>query len=275
MRLSGGRIEERIERDVVGPLLRNDVEAATRAIPHVLDDLYAAIPEKKRISFGVVHTIKVLSEHLYRRLSEANAEVYDIASSMFEGSDEHRARGVALGVLSYCGLSEYHRAVPFFEQAAASPDWNLREHAQMFFRRLIERWPDEAKADLLRLAESDDPNLRRFVSETLRPVQENRWFYRHPDYPLEVLRKLFREASPYPRTSVGNNLSDLARRLPELVYDLVGELVQSGDDNSRWIATRACRNLVRQDPVRVMDLLGVDEYRYKDRVYRRSDCQGS
>jgi 3-methyladenine DNA glycosylase AlkC len=194
---------------------------------------------------------------------------------MFERSDDHKAKGVALGVLSYCGLSDYHKAVPFFERAAASPDWNLREHAQMLFRKLIERWPEEAKADLLRLAGSDDPNLRRFVSETLRPVQENRWFYSNPDYPLGVLRRLFREDSPYPRTSVGNNLSDLARRLPELVYDLVGELVRSGDENSHWIAARACRNLVRQDPVRVMDLLGVDEYRYKDRVYKRSDCQGS
>ena len=90
-----------------------------------------------------------------------------------------------------------------------------------------------------------------------------------------MLRKLFRESSSYPRTSVGNNLSDLARRLPELVYGLVGELVEGGDGNSRWIATRACRNLVKQEPVRVMDLLGVDEYRYKDRVYKRSDYQRS
>jgi hypothetical protein len=68
---------------------------------------------------------------------------------------------------------------------------------------------------------------------------------------------------------VGNNLSDLARRLPDLVYDLVRELVDSGDENSYWIAYRACRNLVKADPVRVMDLLAVDEYRYKKRNYQR------
>jgi 3-methyladenine DNA glycosylase AlkC len=124
---------------------------------------------------------------------------------------------------------------------------------------------------LLRLTASKDPNVRRFVSETLRPVKENRWFYGNPNYSLTILRNLFREDSEYPRTSVGNNLSDLARHLPDFVFELAKELVASGDPNSRWIAYRACRNLVKKEPIRVMNLLHIDEYRYKKRVYRRSD----
>jgi hypothetical protein len=46
-------------------------------------------------------------------------------------------------------------------------------------------------------------------------------------------------------------------------------LVASGDKNSYWIAYRACRNLVKKDPKRVMNLLGIDEYRYKKTVYKR------
>ncbi len=169
------------------------------------------------------------------------------------------------------GLTNYQPVLPYFESAAASQEWELREHAQMFFRRLIKAHPAEMQEFLLRLVKSEDPNLRRFVSETMRPVQENRWFYKDPEYSLTVLRHLFRESAPYPRTSVGNNLSDLARRLPELVYGLVEELVTSGDKHSYWIAYRACRNLVKKEPVRVMDLLGVDEYKYKKAVYRRGD----
>jgi hypothetical protein len=63
------------------------------------------------------------------------------------------------------------------------------------------------------------------------------------------------------------NLSNLARKLPDLVYGLVKELVGSGDKNSYWIAYRACRNLVKKDPLRVMDLLKVDE------IYKRDDYQ--
>ena len=114
-----------------------------------------------------------------------------------------------------------------------------------------------------------DANTRYFVGEMLRPVQENAWFYNEPEYPLSELRRMFWKPSPYPSTSVGNNLSDLARCLPELIYGLVAELIASGDKNSYWIAYRVCRNLVKKDPKRVMNLFGIDEYGYKKTVYKR------
>lgn len=113
--------------------------------------------------------------------------------------------------------------------------------------------------------------MRRFVSEMLRPVVENKWLYQDLDYSISILRHLFKEAHPYPRTSVGNNLSDISRRNPETVFQLVAELVSMKDENSDWIAMRACRNLVKEYPIRVMDVLGVDTYKYKNRVYKRSD----
>ena len=131
------------------------------------------------------------------------------------------------------------------------------------------------KEYLLQIVKSEDTNIRRFVSETLRPVRENQWFYKNSDYPLSILKNIFKESLPYPRTSVGNNLSDLARKLPELVYDLVKELIDSGDKNSYWIAYRACRNLVKREPIKVMDLLKVDVYKYKKRIHKRSDYQGN
>ena len=51
----------------------------------------------------------------------------------------------------------------------------------------------------------------------------------------------------------------------------VKELVESGDKNSYWIAHRTCRNLIKTEPSRVMDLLKVDEYKYKNNKYTRSD----
>jgi 3-methyladenine DNA glycosylase AlkC len=107
----------------------------------------------------------------------------------------------------------------------------------------------------------------------LRPVVENQWLYKDLDYSISILRHLFTEAHPYPRTSVGNNLSDIARRDPERAYALVAELIAMNNKNARWIATRACRNLVKKEPIRVMDLLGVDEYKYKKRVHKRSDYE--
>ena len=141
----------------------------------------------------------------------------------------------------------------------------------MFFRKLIKPNPDEAQKFLLKHVKSKCSNIRRFISEALRPVIENRWFYKEPKFSLKVIRHLFKESDAYPRTSVGNNLSDLSRKLPDLVLRIVKELVASNDKNSYWIAYRACRNLVMKDSLKVIDLLKIDEYKYKKRIHKRSE----
>jgi 3-methyladenine DNA glycosylase AlkC len=273
MDLLTDELETKIQRDILGPAIQGDYTFAAKNIDPVLGKLYANIPDNKRVSYGRVHTIKVLANYLYPYWVKENAPIFEITSQLYAVSETNWAKGTVLGMLAKYGLNDYQSVLPYFESTASSEDWDLREHAQMFFRRLIKAHPDEMQEYLLGLVKSENPNLRRFVSETLRPVQENKWFYKAPEYSLKVLRHLFRERAPYPRTSVGNNLSDLARRSPELVYDLVAELVASGDKNSYWIAYRSCRNLVKMEPVRVMDLLGVDEYKYKKAIYRRGDYE--
>jgi len=264
-------IETKIQQDIMANILQGKYAPAIKHVLDILEELYNSIPENKRTSFGRVYTVQVLSRYLFSRLVEIGANVYEIGTTLFERSPDFRSKGIALGILSFYGIDDYEKVLPFFEASASSPDWNMREFAQMFFRKLVKKWPDEMKEYLLKLTGSKDPNIRRFVSETLRPVRENRWFYKKPDYSLSILKNLLRESSEYPRTSVGNNLSDLARHIPDLVFELVKELVASGDRNSYWIAYRACRNLVKKEPIRVMNLLHVDEYRYKKRVNRRSE----
>ena len=271
MKLLNDELKAKIQRDIIVNILQKKYDSAITHVPAILKELYDSIPDNKRISFGRVYAIQELSKHLFSSFVEANAEVYEVGSALFEQSSDFRSKGVALGVLSFYGIDDYARVLPFFKSSASSHSWDMREFAQMFFRKLIQRNPTETKEFLLKLAVSKDANTRRFVAETLRPVKENKWFYTYPDYPLSILRRLFGESSAYPRTSVGNNLSDLARHLPELVFGLVKELVESGDCNSYWIAYRACRNLVKKEPARVMNLLRVDEYKYKQKVYRRSD----
>jgi len=261
----------RIGKDIIANILQEKYDLAIAHIPDVLEELYVNIPDNKRVSYGRVYTFQILSSYLFSTLEAMHAPIYEIGAMILTRTDDYRSKGVVLGILSFYGIGDYAKVLPFFEDAASSDDWNLRELAQMFFRKLIQKHPNKMHEYLLKLAKSRDSNIRRFVSETLRPVRENRWFYSNPEYPLSILRHLFKESAEYPRTSVGNNLSDLARHLPELVLGAVEELVQSEDKNSYWIAYRACRNLVKNEPIKVMDLLEVDEYRYKKKVYRRRD----
>lgn len=268
-------IKNAIQSDLLPRLLNKQIDEAGRIVEKLIDQLRDNIPLKKRISFGRVYTIKLLSEYLYKKLNENNADILTIAGLLYKSGKNYKDKGVALGMLSFYGQQNLGAVLPFIHSAAGYETFNLRELAQMFFRRLIKAHPQTARDYLISQVQSADPKIRRFVAETLRPVQENRWFYQNPDYSLAVLEHLFKESAAYPRTSVGNNLSDLSRRLPELVFNLVGELVNNGDKNSYWIAYRACRNLVKNDPLRVMYILSVKEYKYKKRIYRRNDYNGN
>ena len=108
-------------------------------------------------------------------------------------------------------------------------------------------------------------------AESLRPVSDNRWLHKQPDFAFSIIKHLFKEPEPYPRTSVGNNLSDWMRVDEKRTYPVVERLAKNGDKNSHWIAYRACRNLIKKEPEKVMDLLNVKQYKYKDRVYFRRD----
>jgi 3-methyladenine DNA glycosylase AlkC len=213
----------------------------------------------------------VLAEKLFEEFEKANLPVVDIGATILNSTNDYRTLGVGLGILALYGVEDYQCVLPYFESAAQADHWEPREYAQGLFRKIVKTHPAAIRPYLLEYVESDSCNLRRFVSETLRPVVENKWLYQDLEYSLSILRHLFKEAHPYPRTSVGNNLSDIARRNPETVFQLVAELVSMKDMNSYWIATRACRNLVKKYPIRVMDVLGVDEYKYKNRIYTRSD----
>jgi 3-methyladenine DNA glycosylase AlkC len=267
MNLLTGQVINSIHEDILLPILVKDNPEVIHHINLILSDLYNNIPEQRRISNGRVYTVKILSAYLYQCLREQNADIFTTAIKIFDDSPEVLTKGVAMGILSLYGLGDFANVTSFFTTAAAGNDWGLRELAQMFFRKLITKYPEEAKIYLLNLAKSKDYNLRRFAAETLRPVVENKWIYNQPEYSLEVLRHLFKERVPYPRSSVGNNLSDLSRRLPDLVYSIVDELVYSSDKNSYWIAYRACRNLVKKEPVKAMSLLRIEEYHYKTAHY--------
>lgn len=275
MKILSSEIQTKIEALILKNCKNKKYDLVIENISGIIDELYSNIPEHKRISYGRVYTVRVLSEYLFNQISKIGASAFEIASAIFKNGNEYKTKSVGLGILSFIGLEDYRKVLPHFESAAADDNWDVREMAQMFFKKIIKKYPDEMKDYLLKLVTSDNPNVRRFVAETLRPVQENRWFYKNPDYPLSILRHLFKESAPYPRTAVGNNLSDLARQFPDLVYNLVKELVDSRDKNSYWIAYRACRNLVKKEPIKVMDLLHVDEYKYKNRIHKRSDYQGN
>jgi len=246
----------------------------TSVLSDVLGDLYKNIPDEKRISYGRYYTIKLLAKHLYDLLKNEDVSIYDFVINSLESTTDYRVRSVSLGILSYYGVNnkkQLSRIIPLFIQFASEKNWETRENAAAFFKKLIKAYPHEMKEYLNDFSTSKNPYIRRFTSETLRPVSENKWIHNNPSYSLSILQNMFKESNAYPRTSVGNNLSDLAKKNPELILQIVQKLAESGNKHSYWIAYRACRNLVKNQPIKVMDLLQIDKFKYKTNVYRRND----
>lgn len=208
----------------------------------------------------------------YPLLKENDIDIFEFAQPLFSCAEfDQFVRSLAVQLISFYGeeSKDLDNVLAVFEEAAADDNWEMRECAAGFIRKLVRKYPAEMKTWYLKQTQSDSPLNRRFASESIRPVADNAWFKKSPDFCFTILKKLYREPEPYPRTSVGNNLSDWARIDKERVYPIIEKLANSGDKNSYWIAYRACRNLVKTEPERVMDLLRVDEYKYKKKVYKR------
>ncbi|WBW96847.1 hypothetical protein [Oceanirhabdus sp. W0125-5] len=266
-------MNRRIENELIPLIHTVDYEKIDEVIENIIQELHEAIPDKKRISYGITYVVKLLSKALYEKVGNSDLDTFQSSLMLYKNLDTFRTKCVGLGMVSYHGLKDVEAVLPYFKDAANHEIWEIREFAQMYIRKITKKYPNKVQAFLISLTKSENPNHRRFASECLRPVVENRWILNNPEFSLKVLRELFEESDPYPRVSVGNNLSDLSRNLPELVLNIVKELVSRENENSYWIATRACRNLVKIKPIQVMDILKVDTYVYKNKKYKRSDYE--
>lgn len=259
---------------IVEEIPSSKISLTASGLARMIDQIKDDIPEKKRISTGRYSIVKALGSELFSQLEQTKLEVPDLAARIFNLKDaDPFVRSIAIQLLAHDGLhsSDLDLALLYFEKAAADGDWIVRECAAGLIRKVVKEYPDQLRDRYLNLVLSPDPNQRRFVSESLRPVVENRWFHKNPEYALGIIKHLFQESVPYPRTSVGNNLSDWMRVNQDIAWPILTDLAQNGNKNSYWIAYRACRNQVKKNPGQVLELLKVDRYRYKDRIYENKD----
>jgi 3-methyladenine DNA glycosylase AlkC len=262
--------ERRAAQRIYAAWAGGDMPRALHKLRALKAEVYAAIPARQRVSRGVTWVLQRLSALLAQTCAELERKQLALALQQHLGPADDLL-GVSIFLMGAYGQARPAEVLEFFEGAASSPHWVVRELAAAGFRPVIGPNRDAVRPWLKKMALASDPNRRRLVSETLRPVTVNRWLLAAPDYSLDLLRLLFREPHSYPRTSVGNNLSDLSRRQPELIFAVVDELMALSDPNSAWIACRACRNLVKTQPARVLSALRVEAYHYKDRHVSRAE----
>lgn len=121
-------------------------------------------------------------------------------------------------------------------------------------RPYLARYPELTMERVDEWSRSTSHNVRRLSTEGIRPrlpwAPVHRPFLDDPAPIIPVLDRLFADESIYVRTSVANNLNDIARTHPELAV-ATAERWLSIDDSPAvtWVTERGLRSLVKKgDP---------------------------
>ncbi len=77
-------INKQLEKDIENKILLLTANKVENGILDVLEALYKAILDNKRISYGTVHTIKVLSKYIFDNLKFTNTEKLNFAKEVFK-----------------------------------------------------------------------------------------------------------------------------------------------------------------------------------------------
>lgn len=148
----------------------------------------------------------------------------------------------------------------FDESMHAQYELTQRFTAEFSIRAFLEKHPQATLARLRIWATDPSADVRRLVSEGTRPrlpwAPRLRAFQRDPRPVLELLDLLKDDASLYVRRSVANNLNDISKDHPTLVYATAQRWLQNASDERRWIIRHALRSAIKRGDQRALALLG-------------------
>jgi 3-methyladenine DNA glycosylase AlkC len=162
-------------------------------------------------------------------------------------------RFFAVTVLGRLATSD-DRALPFlFHHCGNDPAWQVNEALAVAF----DDWCaatgyQEALPVIQEWLQASNPNLRRAVSEGLRPwtAAKRAYFASNPNLAIDLLGMLKDDDSRYVQESVGNAMRDIARKHFPLVLEAIQAWVMEKPESQsrRTIARFALKHAVKQDP---------------------------
>ena len=148
----------------------------------------------------------------------------------------------------------------FEESMRAQYELTQRFSAEFSIRAFLERHPQETLARLARWANDPNEHVRRLVSEGTRPrlpwAPRLRDFQRDPRPVIALLEKLKDDPSLYVRRSVANNLNDIGKDHPELLFETARAWMRDASPERRWVVSHALRSAVKRGEVGALEVLG-------------------
>ena len=179
-------------------------------------------------------------------LSQANgdAEIYPYLL-------QHPSDTVRCWATIFVGAQELNLAdrLEAIKPLAADSHFGVREISWIAIRDLLMENPEEAIKLLTPWTLSEDENIRRFASESIRPkgvwCKQFKWIQAHPEAALPILDALKGDKARYVQDSVANWLNDLSKNNPSWVKDICHTwlLENPTSKETAYICKRALRSI--------------------------------
>ncbi len=135
--------------------------------------------------------------------------------------------------------------------------------AEFCIRPFLETQPAATLARLAEWTRDRSEQVRRLVSEGTRPrlpwARRLRDFQRDPSPVVELLERLKDDPSLYVRRSVANNLNDIGKDHPALLFSIARRWLVDAPAPRRWIVGHALRSAVKQGAPEALQILGFGE----------------
>ncbi len=231
----------------------------TEPLFELIQQIHGSIPKSQRTGKGIVWSLRQIRKQLIQETVPLDIKKRSL--DVLINSDHWQVRHLTALIATNCSIEE-NTITPYLsviKAAAKDSHFAVRESAQMAMRELLQVFPDE----VLNLYDDwlldTDENIRRCVSESLRPVlvSGKNWLRETPEETIKCLKRINCDPSLYVRKSVGNNLADISRRHPDLVLCTLKEWLNE-NDYDKWtffIARKACRHIVKSKLNEVNELL--------------------
>jgi 3-methyladenine DNA glycosylase AlkC len=158
-----------------------------------------------------------------------------------------------------------------FEQSmTAQYEITQRFSAEFSIRAFIERYPLQSFELFQQWIKDPNPHVRRLVSEGTRPrlpwASRLRELQADPAPIIPILEALKDDPELYVRRSVANNLNDIGKDHPQLVYELLASWQKNSNKNRDWVISHALRSAIKRCEPEALALLG-----YKDTIGIETD----
>ncbi len=132
--------------------------------------------------------------------------------------------------------------------------------AEFSIRPYLEKYPEATLAQLHLWATDSSPHVRRLVSEGSRPrlpwASHLKRFQQDPRPVLALLELLKDDPELYVRRSVANNLNDIGKDHPDLLFETAHRWLQGASEERRWLVRHALRSAVKRGEAGALEAMG-------------------